>query len=111
MEKEIVERFLSTNATKLPAEQLPFLREKLLLNDIDPLMLEAISLHDPMVLLLVSIFVGHIGIDRFIISDIGMGILKLLTWGGLGIIWIYDIVTIQNKVRQKNFEKLLFLLR
>ena len=46
------------------------------------------------VALLLSIFLGGWGIDRFYLGYIGMGILKLLTGGVFGILWIIDIVRI-----------------
>jgi TM2 domain-containing membrane protein YozV len=47
-----------------------------------------------MVALLLSIFVGTLGIDRFYLGYTGLGILKLLTAGGCGIWWIIDIIMI-----------------
>ncbi|HMM00463.1 MAG TPA: TM2 domain-containing protein [Bacilli bacterium] len=111
MEKEKIDLFIMQNAKKLPPEQLPFIREKLALYQGDEtLLVYGIDLMDPMMLLLVSIFVGGLGIDRFMIGDIGMGVLKLLTGGLFGILWIYDIVTISEKVREKNFLKLMTFL-
>ncbi len=44
--------------------------------------------------LILSIFLGGWGIDRFYLGYTGMGILKLLTGGGLGILAIYDLIMI-----------------
>ena len=44
-----------------------------------------------LIVLLLSIFLGWLGIDRFYVGKIGTGILKLLTGGGCGIWWIVDI--------------------
>jgi len=43
------------------------------------------------VLLVLSIFLGYLGIDRFYAGDVPFGVIKLLTGGGLGIWWIIDI--------------------
>ena len=44
--------------------------------------------------LILAIFVGGLGIDRFYLGYAGMGILKLLTGGCFGILWIIDIINI-----------------
>ena len=44
--------------------------------------------------LLLSIFVGVVGVDRFYLGKTGTGILKLLTGGGFGIWWLIDVITI-----------------
>jgi TM2 domain-containing membrane protein YozV len=46
------------------------------------------------VALLLSIFVGTLGIDRFYLGYIGLGILKLITAGGCGIWWLVDLILI-----------------
>jgi len=46
------------------------------------------------VALLLSIFVGGLGIDRFYLGYITLGILKLITGGGCGIWWLVDLILI-----------------
>ncbi len=47
--------------------------------------------------LLLSIFLGSFGIDRFYLGYIGLGLLKLLTAGGCGVWWLIDVILIASK--------------
>ena len=44
--------------------------------------------------LVLSILLGELGIDRFYLGYTGIGILKLLTAGCFGILWLIDIIRI-----------------
>lgn len=44
--------------------------------------------------LILSILVGGLGVDRFYLGYTGMGVLKLLTGGCFGILYIIDIINI-----------------
>ena len=53
--------------------------------------------------LLLSLFLGGLGIDRFYLGYTGLGIAKLLTLGGFGIWALIDFITIaMRKVTAAN---------
>ena len=55
--------------------------------------------------LILSILLGTLGIDRFYIGDMGIGILKLLTAGVCGILYIIDWFMIMGKADEYNRKK------
>jgi len=46
---------------------------------------------------ILSVLVGWLGIDRFYFGHIWLGILKLITLGGLGVWWLVDIILVATK--------------
>ena len=54
------------------------------------------------VALVVSIFLGSLGVDRFMMGHIGLGVLKLITFVGCGIWWLIDVIMIATKHEFKN---------
>lgn len=57
-------------------------------------------------LLIISLLGGTLGIDRFLLGQIGLGVGKLLTCGGCGIWSIVDLFLIMDATRQSNAQKL-----
>ena len=111
VDKQKVDMFLLANQKYFPAEKIQFLREKLYtLNESRFFMLPAVELKDPTTMLLISIFLGGWGVDRFMLKETGMGVLKLLTGGCCGVLTIIDWFSVQNKTKEMNFKNLMLLL-
>lgn len=108
MDQQKVDMYIMTNQKYFPAEKIMLIKERLLALDEQRFsMVSMIELKDPTTLLLVSLFLGGLGIDRFMIGDTGMGILKLLTAGCCGVLTIIDWFTISKKTRELNFNNVM----
>jgi TM2 domain-containing membrane protein YozV len=58
-----------------------------------------------------SVFLGGLGVDRFVIGDVGLGVAKLLLgWITFGIWPLIDIFFCYKKAKEKNFNKLMSIL-
>ncbi len=56
---------------------------------------------------LLSLFLGPFGADRFYLNEVGMGLFKLFTVGGLGVWYVVDLFTIMaDRKTDKNGHKL-----
>ena len=111
MTKEKVDLYLLTNGKNFPPESLAFLRERLLNADDDKyVFLSSADIKEPTVLLIVSLLLGSLGIDMFMLGDTGLGVLKLLTGGVCGIMTIVDWFLVSRRAREKNLQKVLALL-
>lgn len=69
------------------------------------------SLKDRNTVLVLSVVLGFWGVDRFYIGDIGMGLLKLFTFGGCGILWLVDLFMIRGRADDYNRAKAHEILR
>lgn len=111
MEKQKIDLYLTANAKYFETSMIPVIRQKLENTDETTfLSVQACELKDPTALLIASILLGSFGIDRFLLGDIGMGILKLLTCGCCGILTLIDWFTIMKKTKQKNLATLSLIL-
>lgn len=107
MEKSKIDMFLAVHADKFAPEHLLMLQEQLeQFPDDKSMILNAQDFKSPSNMMLISIFLGGWGIDRFMIGDTGLGILKLLTAGGCGVWAIIDWFLITDATKQFNFSKL-----
>ena len=106
-----IETFLMVNAKNLPTEKIPYLREKLYsLPETRVKSIQAFPFKDSTISLVLSLFLGPYGVDRFFLGEVGLGILKLVTLGGCGIWAIIDWFLIMNKTREYNFYNLMLFL-
>ena len=111
VDKQKVDSFMLVNQKYFPAEKIMFLKEKLYATTENKFsMISCLDFKDPTTMLLVSLFLGSLGIDRFMIKDTGLGVLKLLTGGCCGILTLIDWFSISKKAKEKNFNELMLLL-
>jgi len=113
MDAEKIKLFLSTKGKKFPADAIPMIKERLESLPADrELLVTAMQVKDPTTALLLSLLtlIGGSGLDRIYIGDIGLGIAKLLTCGGLLFWSIVDFYLIRDATKKKNLEKLLLAI-
>lgn len=105
--QNLVNSYLMQVSSLLPERELFALRTQLEeMEDSRLQSLMCLELQKPNTILIISLFAGGFGVDRFLIGDTGIGVAKLLTLGGCGIWAIIDLFLIMDATREKNFEKL-----
>lgn len=112
MTEQRVGEVLSLIGGKVPQEKLLLLRDKLYrAEDSRADQVLTAKLHSSTTIVQLSVFLGGLGIDRFVIGDIGLGVGKLLVgWLTLGIWPLVDIFFSYKKAKEKNFNKIMMLL-
>jgi len=98
--------FLAQNSDKFPAESLHIIKQKL--DEADEqrmLLIQSQEYRTPLMVFIISLFVGQLGIDRFIIGQTGLGVAKLLTCGGLFFWYLVDLFIIMDATKESNLEK------
>ena len=120
------DQWLAINAKYFPTEQVQYIRQRIealpeaqvqyirqrieALPEAQVQLLYTLSFQDPTMMLVISLFGGSLGIDRFILGHVGLGVGKLLTVGGCGIWTIVDWFLIMDAARQANAQKLYSLI-
>ena len=111
LDQQKIDMFIMTNQKYFPEEKIVYLKDRLRTMDEEKFsLISTIEMKEPTTLLLVSIFLGTLGIDRFMLGDTGMGILKLLTAGCCGILTIVDWFTVSKRTKDLNFNKVMSLI-
>ena len=111
LDQNKIDMYIMTNQKYFPEEKIVYLKDKLRTMDDEKFsLISTIEMKDPTTILLVSIFLGVLGIARFMLGDTGMGILKLLTCGCCGILTIIDWFTVSKKAKEVNLNKVMSLL-
>ncbi len=111
MDASKVDSFFVTNGKNLPLDKIESLREKMLqLDDSRYMTITSVELKDSTTMILISFFLGELGVDRFMMGETGMGVLKLLTCGLCGILWLLDVINITKKTKEYNYNELIKVL-
>ncbi|MCF0213051.1 MAG: TM2 domain-containing protein [Muribaculaceae bacterium] len=106
MDSNKVDMYMMSNTDTFPQENMYVVRQQIeQMDDSKYNLLCTFQFKNPVVSLILSIFLGNLGVDRFYVGDIGLGILKLITCGGCGIWTIVDWFLIMGITRRKNFDK------
>lgn len=107
-----VQNFLMNNNKNLPQSKMMQLRSSLQELSSEQLdTIECLEFKDPTMLLVISVLLGYLGIDRFMLGDIAMGVLKLITGGGCLIWWLIDLFHISDKTKEYNYQKVITTIK
>lgn len=107
MEQFLIERFAEENKKFFAQEDLPLIKDALIYIEDDFYdVVSALDFKSPQKMQIISVLGGLLGIDRFIIGDTAIGILKLLV-GGFFIPYIVDWFLIKKATRKFNKNLLL----
>lgn len=106
MEESKINMFVSANMNKFNQIQMSEIKSKLAsMSDQKADAIMSLELRDSTTMLVISILLGYLGIDSFMLGKIGIGVLKLLTGGCCGILWIIDIINIKKNTQDYNYQK------
>lgn len=108
MDKEKVNTFILANMENFSSDDIPLIRMKM--ENVEenkwPL-LATLNFKNPNTALMLSIFGGPIGVDRFYIGDYLLGVFKTITCGGI-LVWAFvDQFLIRKATRDNNLNMLM----
>jgi TM2 domain-containing membrane protein YozV len=104
MEQTKIDMFISTHGKKFSSDKIGIIQSQLeKIDDKKFLSVQSANYHSSANLIIISFFLGGLGIDRFIIGHTALGVIKLLTFGGAGFWWLIDLFIISKAGKSKNF--------
>lgn len=107
MDKSQVNMWLSVNAEKFNPQDLMVIKEKLEKADDDKIIvLQGAEFQKPSTILIIAILLG---LERFWLDDIGLGVLKIVTCYGCLVWWLVDIFTAKDRAKKFNLKKFMKL--
>lgn len=107
----LTDKFLVLNQIDLPEDKIPILRAHMLHCSLGKLQaIQGMSCRHAYNMQFISFILGWSGIDRMLIGDIGLGLLKLFTFGGFGILMLFDWLTIIYQTRYYNYLQVMSVL-
>jgi TM2 domain-containing membrane protein YozV len=102
----VAQAWFAANSDKFNAADVPAIKSALeKMDDGKAAALAGLQLKNPTTGLLIALFLGGWGIQRFMINQTGRGVLMLLTAGGCGVLTIIDWFTIMGAFRAFNYEQ------
>jgi TM2 domain-containing membrane protein YozV len=106
MEQQKVDMFVGLNNENFNPQDLMVIKQRLeQMDDSKIFLIQGTTFQKPTTILLLAIFLG---IERFWLEEIGLGILKIISFFFLvGLFWWFiDIFTAKNRARKYNFKKI-----
>jgi hypothetical protein len=100
-------QLLALYGNRLPIESMEMIRKRLIEMEYSIASIRMAQFKDPTMALILSVLVGSLGVDRFYIGDVGLGVGKLLTCGGAYIWWLIDLFMLQDDTTRKNMHTFL----
>lgn len=103
-----VEQYLANNVNCFPSDAVEQLRE-LLLSAPDSVTpdIQNLKLSKPNLALMLAIFAGYLGIDQFYMGRWAWGIVKVMTCGGAGWLYLFGIILAQRTARNENLRSII----
>lgn len=97
-----VEQFMTMNAKFFEKSEIQRFKNEMYSSNMSLFVANTFKFKSPTTAVVLSIFLGWLGVDRFYSGNYIQGIVKLITMGMWGIWWILDWFLIGKAVKTKN---------
>lgn len=106
--QNLIQNYLMANAKNLPEVSIEEIRTKLSnLTQDEFNRVQVVPIKDTLIMFILSFCFGTYGVDRFMLGQVGLGVLKLITLGGCGIWWLIDLFLIMEETKKTNYQKIM----